>query len=383
VNGNIYVMQDNGHLVAMQEQAYDSEAVLQTLLAHYPTLLAGEQMDRADPRRWIVVAQEVGLPTEDAGADRWSVDHLLLDQDGVPTLVEVKRSSDTRIRREVVGQMLDYAAHAVLYWSIDKLRTTFAQTCATQGGDPVQALEALLGPAVDQEQFWQQVQTNLQLGKIRMVFVADSIPPELQRIVEFLNSQMTPAEVVAVEIRQYVGQGLKTLVPRVVGQTVEAHQKKVSGPREGRPWDEASFFQELATRRGSNEATIARKILAWAQTKQLRLWWGQGKQDGSFFPMFDYQGKKYWLIAVWTYGRIEIQFQMMKTSPPFEAEAKRVELLQRLNALPGVTIPPDAITRRPSIRLSVVQDETVLQQFLAICDWIIQEITASGAQQST
>jgi hypothetical protein len=31
-----------------------------------------------------------------------------LDQDAVPTLVEVKRSSDTRIRREVMGQMSDY-----------------------------------------------------------------------------------------------------------------------------------------------------------------------------------------------------------------------------------------------------------------------------------
>jgi len=382
VSGNIYAMQDDGQLVAMQEQAYDSEAVLQTLLAQYPTLLAGEQMDQADPRRWIVVAREVGLPSEDARADRWSVDHLLLDHDGIPTLVEVKRSSDTRIRREVVGQMLDYAAHAVLYWSIDKLRATFAQTCTTQGCDPVQALEALLGPDVDQEGFWQQANTNLQLGKIRMVFVADIIPPELQRIVEFLNSQMDPAEVVAVEIRQYVGQGLKTLVPRVIGQTVEAHQKKASGPREGRQWDEATFFQTLETRRGSNEATIARKILVWAQTRKLRLWWGQGKQDGSFFPMFDYQGKQYWLIAVWTYGRIEIQFQMMKTTPPFETEAKRAELLQRLNALPGVIIPPDGITRRPSIRLSVLQDETVLQQFLAICDWIIQEITASGAQRS-
>ena len=43
---------------------------------------------------------------------RWLVDRLFLDQDGVPTLVEVKRSSDTRIRREVVGQLLEYAANA-------------------------------------------------------------------------------------------------------------------------------------------------------------------------------------------------------------------------------------------------------------------------------
>jgi hypothetical protein len=46
------------------------------------------------------------------------------------------------------------------------------------------------------------------------VFVADELPPELQRVIEFLNVQMNPAEVIGIEVRQYVGQGLKTLVRR-------------------------------------------------------------------------------------------------------------------------------------------------------------------------
>jgi hypothetical protein len=37
---------------------------------------------------------------------------------------------------------------------------------------------------------------------------------------------MDPAEVLAVEIRQYSGTGLKTLVPRVIGQTAKAITKK-------------------------------------------------------------------------------------------------------------------------------------------------------------
>ena len=45
--------------------------------------------------------------------------------DANPTLVEVKRSSDTRERREVVGQMLDYAANAVVYWPIETIRARF------------------------------------------------------------------------------------------------------------------------------------------------------------------------------------------------------------------------------------------------------------------
>lgn len=70
------------------------------------------------------------------------------------------------------------------------------------------------------------MRTNLQAQRIRMVFVADEIPRELRRIVEFLNQQMDPAEVLAVEIRQYTGEGLKTLVPRVIGMTAEAEQRK-------------------------------------------------------------------------------------------------------------------------------------------------------------
>jgi hypothetical protein len=40
--GGIYLIQDNGQLVEMLEQPYDSEALLQELLAKYPNLLAGD-----------------------------------------------------------------------------------------------------------------------------------------------------------------------------------------------------------------------------------------------------------------------------------------------------------------------------------------------------
>ncbi len=57
-------------------------------------------------------------------------------------------------------------------------------------------------------------ETNLRAGKIRLIFVVDKLPEELRRIVEFLNFQMNPAEVFAVEIRQFAKDGLRTLVPK-------------------------------------------------------------------------------------------------------------------------------------------------------------------------
>jgi hypothetical protein len=42
-SGAIFLIQDNGQLMEMNEQEYDSEDVLQTLLAKYPNLLAGDK----------------------------------------------------------------------------------------------------------------------------------------------------------------------------------------------------------------------------------------------------------------------------------------------------------------------------------------------------
>lgn len=229
MNPGIFLIQDNDELVEMNEQAYDSEDLLQTLLAKYPSLLAGSQIDAKSPRKWLLIDREFGVPSEDGGSDQWALDHLFLDQDAIPTIVEVKRSTDTRIRREVVGQMLDYAANAVVYWPIDRIRSRFEANCERQGIDPEEKLRDFLDPDKQPEEFWQSANTNLQAGRVRLLFVADEIPTKLQRIVEFLNDQMDPAEVLAVEIKQFVGQGLRSLVPRVIGQTAEAQRKGAKG----------------------------------------------------------------------------------------------------------------------------------------------------------
>jgi hypothetical protein len=242
MSGGMFLIDNDGRLVEMNEEAYDSEDLLQELLAQYPNLLAGDQVSSLDPRRWLLISRERGLPSEEGSGNRWSVDHLFLDQGAVPTIVEVKRSTDTRIRREVVGQLLDYAANAVVYWPVEAIRAEFE---ANQE-DPQQVMADFLSDAdTDEEEFWQMAKTNLQAGKVRLVFVADEIPTELRRVIEFLNQQMDPAEVLALEIKQYIGGTLRTLVPRIVGQTVEAQQKKSGVARESRQWDEPSFFEDL------------------------------------------------------------------------------------------------------------------------------------------
>lgn len=369
----MFLIQSDGQLVEMLEKPYSSEDRLQGLLAKYPNLLAGDQINSVNPRKWLLVSREASLASEENGPSRWSVDHLFLDQDAVPTLVEVKKSNNTDVRRKVVGQMLDYAANAVLYWPVEEIKSMFEATCRGQNIDPDKRLVEFLNSPDENETeiFWQKAKENLITGKIRLLFVSDEIPAELRRIVEFLNSQMNRAEVLAVEIKQYTGQDQRSLVPRVIGQTI---QKDVQS---GRQWDEDSFFRELESRKGSRDADIAKKILEWARDKLPRFRWGGGKVDGSVFPILDYNGIDYYPFCIWTYGKVEIQFQWLQKRPPFDEETKRKELLDRLNRIPTINIAPEAITLRPNISLSAFSDENSLKQFLEVLDWVVQEIKKS------
>lgn len=240
MNGEgIFHIDPSGELLSFTETPYEAEEVLQALLETHPDLLAGAQMTPEAPRRWALVKREQGVPDRDDAGSRWSVDHLFVDQDAVPTLVEVKRSTDTRIRREVVGQMLDYAANGVRYWPVESLRLAFEETQEKLGNNPLETLASLSDEGdVTAEEFFARVGDNLRSGRIRMVFVADVIPDELMRIVEFLNEQMSPAEVFAVQVKQYRAPGHvgQMIVPAVYGRTAAASTK--SGQR--RPRDRAT-----------------------------------------------------------------------------------------------------------------------------------------------
>ncbi|MFK0191462.1 hypothetical protein [Kitasatospora sp. NPDC090308] len=117
----------------LEAVGFDSEEEFQRLLARHPRVLDFGSLADGRPLRLSLVAREMGVATGEHTGPTLALDHLFVDEDAVPTLVEVKRAGDTRIRREVVGQMLDYAANGARYWPAALLRKTFEDTCATDG----------------------------------------------------------------------------------------------------------------------------------------------------------------------------------------------------------------------------------------------------------
>ncbi len=370
----IFHLDNNGKLVELSETSYISEELLQKLLADNPSLISGSQINSLRPRRWLLISREFRVPDDKEANGRWSLDHLFIDQDGIPTLVEVKRSTDTRIRREVIGQILDYAANAVSYWAIEEIIRRFKEQCKSLNRDPFYVLEGFLEGENEPDNFWELTKTNLKAGKIRMLIIADYIPKELQRIIEFLNEQMTPAEFLGLEIKQFSGNdNVRTLVPRVVGQTTAAD--KIKGLNKGKDsnWTEETFFSELMAQRGVGEYEIVKQLLNWLKPQMTKIWYGTGR-NGSMVPVFKHLGVEYFLFALWTTGTVEVYFQWHKFRPPFDSEHKRMELLEKLNRINGVSISPDKLSGRPTIPIRVLSDKREYQKFIDVYKWFIEEV---------
>ena len=243
----IYITAEDGKLEPLDEKPFPTEDELQALIAEHPELLDGEQIQPGNARRWILITREKGIAQSTGEGARWAVDHLIIDQDAVPTLAEVKRGSNSEIRRTIVGQMLEYAAHASESWTADELRNAFERQTSSQGLDPGDELAALLqvDGEPDVDAFWQAVSTNLAAKRLRLLFVADDIPDPLERVVEFLNAQMPGIEVLAVEIKQFHGKSARTLVPRVMGRTANTRAYGQGRSREKITRD--SFLEGFAT----------------------------------------------------------------------------------------------------------------------------------------
>ena len=262
----IYTRAEQGMLEPLEEEPFSSEDEFQTLIAEHPELLDGEQIQPSDPRRWILITREKGIAKTSDAVACWAIDHLIIDQDAIPTLVEVKRGSNPEIRRTIVGQMLEYAAHAAQTWTAEELRQTFEESTNAKGLDPVDELATLLqgDVEVDVDGFWRVVSANLDARRLRLLFVADDIPVPLERVVEFLNGQMADIEVLAVEIKQFRGKSAQTLVPRVIGRSATSPRPKLK-----------LTCQSFLDRFDSDEARgVADRFLDEAQKSGCKLEWG-------------------------------------------------------------------------------------------------------------
>ena len=193
------------------------EDALQTLFEKYPQIIPGKQIDPVsdDPPNFVLLRREMPV-------GGWSLDHLFVDQKATLTLVEAKLFQNPESRREVIGQILEYAANATEFWTGGVVRQKATEFWGNQ--TPPKELDKVLqeefGRDLDIENFWRRVEENLRNGRIRLIIATDELRPEMRRIIEYLNKEMQNTEVLGLELKCY-GEESESLilVPRLAGQT--------------------------------------------------------------------------------------------------------------------------------------------------------------------
>ena len=292
----IYLTTADG-IEPLDETAFAREAELQKLIAEHPELLDGEQMRPGNPRRWLLITREKGIAETTGEGARWALDHLLVDQDAMPTLAEVKRGWNSEIRRTIVGQVLEYAAHASETWTAQHLRETFERNAEKRDIDPQEELDRLLqkGAEADADAFWDEVERNLDANRLRLLFISDRIPDELARVVTFLNEQMPDIEVLAVEIKRFQGESNQTLVPRIIGRT--ARGAKASRRRGGSRLTRELFLDGFPDER---VRAVAGALLDVAQEAGARIVYGE---SFGLSIRVQCEGLRQPLSVAWLYSR--------------------------------------------------------------------------------
>ncbi len=195
------------------------------------------------------------------------------------------------------------------------------------------------------------------------------------------QTELDPAYVLTrwPQLPDHIRQTIMTLVRSVDSTTAPpaATIKKRSSARTEK-WDKTSFFNSLASYQTSEEVRVAETLTEWLENNFSRVDWRIGKRGGQLLAVIQHNGVECSDIRVEANGYVRIRFRRLKAKEAFCNEAKRLELLRRLNVVDGVELPVDSINGGPKFPLSALNTEQSFSQFLDTLKWFQQEITSTS-----
>lgn len=338
----------------LKSEKFENEDKFQELLQKCPQIIERTLSTEEKPVKLIFITRELGIASQENGGAQWFLDHLFIDQDSIPTLVEVKRKGDTRLRREVVGQMMEYAANAMFYTNVENIRSTYENRFSSKE-EAAEALVEFGNDVKDAEEYWLKVKNNFSLGKMRLLFVADDFPASLRNIIEFLNGQMKSAEVLGIEIRHFrTAASTEMYAADLIGNTKEANETKGTSTV---TVDEDFFFERVKNSAGEKALLTCKKICSQIEKIGCSIVWGTGTSQPGF--SVKYKGKReHTLSHIACYTKaVKIHVPLdNKKELHFTDDALREELLIKYNQIPGVNIDLASKNNWPSFNCLCLED---------------------------
>lgn len=287
----------NPKRVPFTEKMFD-EAWLQGLIEDHPELLPISEIEPA-----FAPAISVGREVTTASG---YIDNLLLSSQGYLTIVETKLWRNPEARREVVGQIIEYAKD-VSHWTFQKLegevRKYNAEHRKSKDGilDSLRRIEDIdenkEGVIID------AISRNLQAGRFLLLVVGEGIRESVEEMADFL--QRTPqllftlalVELQIYKISEKEGDQQLLVIPQVVARTreitravvriegkdiesvrVEVDTEITTAEKSGKRFtlSEEDFFNILSQRVDAEDVELAHQIIEDVQGLGCIIEWRQG-----------------------------------------------------------------------------------------------------------
>ncbi len=329
---------------------YSAEQELQRLLAEDPSLISLQEV-REDAKPLLVGVREVGLPGSG------STDIMAFSPDGDIAIIECKLAANAEIKRKVVGQILEYGAFlwGMRYEDLNELisRKTNADLADWVGN----ACTSLGIPDWDEEGFRNNIQERLSDGSFILIIAVDEMNEELSRTIRFLNGCGSPSFVfTALEMRRFQKGKTEILVPHLFetgpSKTTEIHRRP--------QWTKTEFFEAAKNALSPGKSEIIQDLYDWARAKADRVWFGTGKELGSFTFHYFQNKKTVSVFSIYTNGDFFLNYGYLSQQMDrgllewFHQELIRTPIFANVpadfNKFPSLTIDEEWISQPESIQ---------------------------------
>ncbi len=227
------------------------------------------------------------------------IDNLFISSDGYLTIVETKLWRNPEAKREVVGQIIDYAKD-LTNWTFDKLNSEVKNRNSENKGiiEAIRELEEL-----DEEyeaKLIDNIERNLKRGRFLLLIVGDGIRESVEDMVDYLsNSAQLLFTLGLVELQVYkaITDESYIVVPNLITRTKEItraiikienstnsivkvesnfSEPKNSNTNTRTTITEVDFFDELENNTDSETAVFAKQILEQAIKSGYHIDWNSG-----------------------------------------------------------------------------------------------------------
>jgi hypothetical protein len=93
-----------------------------------------------------------------------------------------------------------------------------------------------------------------------------------------------------------------------------------------------------------------------------------------FAPAIDTPSGTVYFVEVTARGRIDVLFDQLRETGTFSDDDKRLEILHRLNQIPGMGMPEFTINKRPTFSLNALVSDEAFDRFTSTFRWVAQQL---------